>query len=411
MIISNIKVAYDSRNVTEGMYFVPIVGNRVDGHDFIPIAIQNGAAGIIEENELYDYTKRKLKAINPTIIAITGSVGKSTMAHYLDELLSLQYKVIRNKHNRKIGIATDIMNILDEDTEIFICEASVGQDIGVLSDIGQLLEPHITILLNVTENNNHLMHFKDLEDVVKNKINLLNCTRDNGYIYVSSDDRVINKYVHKYLNKSENLSFFPNSNYKDIKSQIDTEVLNRSLQLAYQIAKEQFNISKEALDAKVKNISPLQGRLNVLDGINNFIIIDDTYNISDSSIYNAIEYIDNNFIKDEKYIVLGGIDGYSAESSTIYKDIADKLSLFNKIFLVGKLANNYTHYLSSDKYLYFDTAVEVAEYIKNNLYLNSEVLVLFKGGEDARLEKSIELLVSDSSNLGTNLIRQEPNWK
>ena len=259
MNVLDLKVAYDSRDITNGAYFVPIIGERVDGHDYIQIAIENGAAGVIEEDDLYDYAKDKLEIVNPKIIAITGSVGKTSLSHYLSELISLKYNVVRTSHNRKIGIANDILNCLEPETEVFICESSVGHEQSVLTRIGELLQPDITILLNITEDNNHITYFTDIEDVVKNKINLLNSTKKSGYRYINREDLIINRYLNKYINNDGNIIFFPNAVYQNFKSNIETRELLKSLSLAYQIAVEQFGIDNDMLVEKLKHIAPLPG--------------------------------------------------------------------------------------------------------------------------------------------------------
>src|SRR3990167_2481985 len=99
----DIHVCLDSRLVMPGDYFVPIVGESVDGHKYIDSAIKNGAVGIIEESELYEIASEKLASVNPKVIAITGSVGKTTMRNFLSTILSEKYKVCVGSLNTKLG--------------------------------------------------------------------------------------------------------------------------------------------------------------------------------------------------------------------------------------------------------------------------------------------------------------------
>ena len=72
------RVNQDSRTIKKGEWFVAIKGGNFDGHEFIVEALKKGAVGVLEINELYELARRKLAKINPKVIAVTGSYGKTT---------------------------------------------------------------------------------------------------------------------------------------------------------------------------------------------------------------------------------------------------------------------------------------------------------------------------------------------
>src|SRR3989344_9294770 len=116
------KVALDSRLIKKGEYFVPVKGESFDGHKFIDDALKNGAKGIIEENKLYELASKKLGEIDPIVIAITGSVGKSTMRDFVSTLISQKYKICVGSLNTKLGLATNIINDLKAGDRFFVAE-------------------------------------------------------------------------------------------------------------------------------------------------------------------------------------------------------------------------------------------------------------------------------------------------
>ena len=108
------KISIDSRTIKKGEHFVPLKGNNFDGHDFIDSALKNGAKGIIEESELYKIVRKKLDKKKPFIIAVAGSIGKSTFRSYLTSILSQKFKVLESDLNTKIGFCLSIVNNFDK---------------------------------------------------------------------------------------------------------------------------------------------------------------------------------------------------------------------------------------------------------------------------------------------------------
>jgi len=142
--LNSLSVNLDSRLIKPGEYFVPVKGEFTDGHKYIDNALKNGAKGIIEVEELYKIAQRKLKSIDPTIIAITGSVGKSTTRDFVYTLISTQYRAAKGTLNTKLGLATNIINDLKFGDEFFIAEAGMDK-LEELTATGRFLNPDIVV--------------------------------------------------------------------------------------------------------------------------------------------------------------------------------------------------------------------------------------------------------------------------
>src|SRR3989344_6605797 len=141
------KVCLDSRLIKAGEYFVAVVGENFDGHKFISDVLGKGAAGVLQENELYKISSEKLARINPVVIAVTGSVGKSTTRDFLKILLDTKYKVCVGSLNTKLGLATNIVNEMEYDCEIFIAECGMDHA-GELFETGEFIKPNIVVITN-----------------------------------------------------------------------------------------------------------------------------------------------------------------------------------------------------------------------------------------------------------------------
>ncbi len=194
----NIIVSLDSRLIKPGEYFVPVKGEVTDGHKYMDMALQNGAVGIIEENELYKLASEKLAKIKPIVLAVTGSVGKSTMVGFISTLLSQKFKVCKGSLNTKLGLAVNIINDMKNNDQIFVAETGMDRA-GELLETGNFISPHIAVITNVSET--HLEKLGSFENIKKAKAELLQTIRQGGSAFINWDDAGA-KSIAKYVPKS-----------------------------------------------------------------------------------------------------------------------------------------------------------------------------------------------------------------
>ena len=139
------SISRDSRDIGDNCLYVPLKGEKFDGHDFIEMACAEGAAAVITErdNEKYPvpsivvkdtrialgdiarYYRKKLK--NLKVVAITGSVGKTTTKDIVASVLSRKYKTVKTQgnYNNDIGVPLTIFRI-EEDTEAAVIEMGMN---------------------------------------------------------------------------------------------------------------------------------------------------------------------------------------------------------------------------------------------------------------------------------------------
>ena len=123
----------DSRKVSPGMMYIPIIGERFDGHDFIKNAFENGASAVISDRDIDDSehiiikVKDTLKALQDMahylrkhrkvkVVGITGSVGKTSTRDMVYSVIKQQYKTLKTEgnYNNSIGLPLTILRLKDE---------------------------------------------------------------------------------------------------------------------------------------------------------------------------------------------------------------------------------------------------------------------------------------------------------
>ncbi|MBE6921020.1 MAG: UDP-N-acetylmuramoyl-tripeptide--D-alanyl-D-alanine ligase [Ruminococcaceae bacterium] len=193
----------DSRKIEPGQLFVALQGAR-DGHDFIPMAIENGAAAVLCTHMDGDYpaivvedtrialgqiAREERKRIGMKVVGVTGSVGKSTTKEMIASVLETTYRVAKTpaNHNNDIGMPMAILSI-PEDTEVAVLEMGMNhfREIAYLSSIGQ---PDVAVIINI--GTMHIEHLGSKEGIRQAKLEILEGLRPGGMILLNGDDEML----------------------------------------------------------------------------------------------------------------------------------------------------------------------------------------------------------------------------
>ena len=161
------EVVTDSRQVKEGSLFVPIIGERVDAHRFIPNVMKAGAAASFtsEDDRATErgaciYVDDTLAALQKLagwyrrqfdipVIGVTGSVGKTTTKEMISAVLETKYRVLKTAGNlnSQIGVALMMFHI-DEQTELAVFEMGISMP-GEMSRLVEIARPQTAVMTNI----------------------------------------------------------------------------------------------------------------------------------------------------------------------------------------------------------------------------------------------------------------------
>ena len=193
----------DSRKVEPGQLFVALQGAR-DGHDFIPMALEKGAAAVLCTHCDGDYpaivvedtrialgriAQGERNRIGMKVVGVTGSVGKSTTKEMIASVLASTYRVAKTpaNHNNDIGMPMAILSI-PEDTEVAVLEMGMNhfREIAYLTNIGQ---PDLAVIINI--GTMHIEHLGSKEGIRQAKLEILEGLRHGGSILLNGDDEML----------------------------------------------------------------------------------------------------------------------------------------------------------------------------------------------------------------------------
>ena len=199
-------VCTDSRKIVPGCMFVPIRGERTDGHLYIDRAIADGA--------LFTLTERQedagrvpcivvpdtLRAVQETarfyfshlparVVAVTGSVGKTSTKEMIASVLSKHFRVLKTpgNYNNELGLPLTVFMIREED-EVAVLEMGISH-FGEMDDLARIAPPEIAVYTNIGPC--HLEFLGDLAGVLRAKGEMLAHLKPGGCVIANGEDRYL----------------------------------------------------------------------------------------------------------------------------------------------------------------------------------------------------------------------------
>lgn len=216
------SVITNSKEVSRGSLFIPIKGVRFDAHEFIRSAFENGAYATLTERNEFDsnlgvYIKVKntreafqhlaayyREKFNIPIIAVTGSVGKTSTKEMIAAALFKYGRIMKTKGNlnSQLGVPMTIFQ-LDKNHDAAVVEMGISEP-GEMDRISDVVKPNIAVITNIGIS--HIENLKTQENILKEKLNIAKYIKsDSGRLYLNGSDAVIRRESGKFYDFLENL--------------------------------------------------------------------------------------------------------------------------------------------------------------------------------------------------------------
>lgn len=438
----------DSREVQTKSLFVARKGTKINGRTFIDQALASGAAAILCDFEDGDKARKfpapvifvenstlalgalareYRKTLSAKFIAITGSVGKTTIKEMLGTSLAPHCSLVRAKSsfNNEVGVPLTILAANDQ-TEVVIVEAGTNAP-GEIDYLGSLINPDITLITAVGAS--HLSGLKDIESVAAEKASLLKHLRPGGVGIFNGDDlrvRAMADTLRQARGKDSVLTvgFRPNNDISGTPLSDMTEVpdsgkpgshsrmrLDSGAILSLQIPGQHMQrnalfvvavadllkLNRPAVLEKLAHFQALPGRLS-LQSAGPSVIFDDCYNANPSSMKAAIECVTTFAQQRDKIAILGSMLELGKHSEAHHRALGRLIarSGFSALITVGQEAHAIAAEAQSlgvprERVHSFVNAGEAA---RSSLleWAEPETVFLVKGSRRIGLEKLIKTL-------------------
>ncbi|HLZ56147.1 MAG TPA: alanine racemase [Ktedonosporobacter sp.] len=489
--------SHDSRQVGPEEIFVAVRGERGDGHDYVLDALHKGAAGMLLEAKklnvlpektqatlaesgmavvvvedtriaLQHYARAILERWHPTVIAVSGSVGKTSTKEAIATVLSSKFATFRSwqNYNDLLGIPLSLGR-LEAKHEYAVLELGCDHP-GEITELCRIVNPHIGVLTNI-----HpvlLQYFGSFERFAEELGTLIQGIAVGGHLFYNQDDATIRTLlalngqlarrisVHPFMpllphsagskyssgipqitrlswegiegtlptlvSVEQNEAQIASTHQKNIRltSRLLGEHHFNTMLAAYQIARSR-GMSVEEVTQALATVSPLPGRLNPLPGLRNTHLLDDTHNASPAALTAGL-------------ITLSALTPTTGRRIAVLGDMLSLGSYEEEAHrIIGFQAARYVDYLITRG----ERAAIIAEAARQtglpaaNIVITSthedaaqatrrileqegdydigKDVVLIKGSEETRMERVTELLMAQPWQAPEQLVRQTPGWK
>ncbi len=426
----------NTKKIKKGDIYIGIKGNNFDGNKFFNEAFKNGAKACIlekksfneedfDKNEFKDKTiilvdnsieslqkiaeyKRSLYDI--PVIAVTGSVGKTSTKDIIASVLSNNYNVLKTEgnYNNHIGLPLTILKLKNHD--IMVLEMGMN-NLGEIHLLSKIAKPTIAVITNI--GTAHIGNLGSRENILKAKLEIIDFMDENGVLIINNDNDLLHNNLDNIKNKVnvitigiENNSDFMANNIKlnnfGSKFKIQNNIINLKIGgypfiyntlVAYSIGKY-LKMKEQNIIKGIEKFELSSNRMEKIINKKGVTIINDTYNASYDSVINAIDLIDKSNNK-RKILLLADILELGKFSKEIHSKIGNYI--INKnidyVILVGNEVKYIKNILEKNDFnnvYLFSKEEETYEFLNN--FLKEGDIILIKGSHAMNLINIVNYL-------------------
>ncbi len=353
----------DTRLIKNGDVYVGIRGENFDGNTLYKKAFENGAdvcivSGVVVKEyagktiikvedsikALQQIAEYKRSLYDIPVIAVTGSVGKTSTKDIIANVMSQKYKVLKTQGNMNnhIGLPMTILQLNDH--EAMVVEMGMNH-FGEISVLTNIAHPTMCVISNI--GTAHIGNLGSRENILKAKLEILEGTKDNSPIAVNNDNDLLNNWAKTNNSKHKVITYGIDNKSsvtaKDIKSFEDKSIFTikiNSKEYAVEVPVGGNHFVYNALSAicvglengieiekiieGIKTFELTKRRMEVIKSSKGATIINDTYNASYDSIKAALEYL-NSIKGNKKIAILGDILELGEYSKEMHEKVGEEV--------------------------------------------------------------------------------------
>lgn len=429
-------VSFDTRHLQPGDLFVPLEGER-DGHQFVHQAEVAGAVATFVATDhaplatplpqlvvasplaaLQTLAKYYLlMKVNPKVVAITGSNGKTTTKDMTAAILATQYRVVKTEAslNNEIGVPITILS-MDTNTEVLVLEMGMDRP-GQLHALSQLAEPDVVVITMIGEA--HIEFFKTRDKIADAKMEITDGLKEDGLFVFNGDEPLLRERATKVTQRQKTFGLDPQNNLfaRNIQSFEDHTEFDLSKwpdlhftlpvmgeynvpnALAAILVGRRFHVKPATIQTALADFTITANRTQWLRGDAGEALLSDVYNANPTAMKAVIRDFAAFPCKGERIAVLGDMLELGELSPQLHAGLASELdpAKIQDVYLFGdeivSLRDALQAKYSADHLHYFAKTQQDALTAALQEKVGYQDLVLLKASHGLHLEKVVRALV------------------
>ncbi|SLK11161.1 UDP-N-acetylmuramoyl-tripeptide--D-alanyl-D-alanine ligase [Paenibacillus sp. RU5A] len=428
----------DSRKPVQGSLFIPLVGERFDGHEFVQTCVEKGAAGALWQKDhgaapqgaviivedtlvaLQELASSYLKENKASVVGITGSNGKTTTKDIVDAILSTTFKVHKTQgnFNNHIGLPLTVLS-MEPDTEIVILEMGMSGR-GEIEELSLIAQPDVAIITNIGES--HLLQLGSRLEIARAKVEIAAGMKPGGLLIYNGDEPLIEQvlaepatklpeglqrytfglqtdnddYPTGIMNAQSGVAFTTKQSGEDALTLPLLGTHNVVNCLAALAVARHFGVAAEQIVAGLSRLKLTGMRIEIINGVSGLTMLNDAYNASPTSMKAAVDVLEGLKGYRIKVAVLGDMLELGPQEHELHRGIGEYITpdKMNMVLAYGPLsasiAEGARQNMPAEAVHTFESKEELTRYLLKNL--QSRDVVLFKASRGMKLEDVVEAL-------------------
>jgi len=423
-------LAFDSRNILipQKTLFFAITTSKNDGHHYIPELYKLGVRNFIITQPVSDFSQYQeasfiqvenavsaLQSIaafhrqqfHYPVVGITGSNGKTIVKEWLSQMLAPEFHVVKspNSYNSQIGVPMSVWQ-MGQRHNLALFEAGISQP-GEMEKLAAVIQPTIGILTNIGAAHNEFFHNNEEKLIEKAKL-----FRSCQYVIYNSDNQLIDNYFkqnQEFKGKTVSWGHQAEADYHidfinttdvhtvvSINQQLidipfsDTGSVENALHAAVLLMKLNFSVAQ--INLKLQNLSPVSMRMEMIEGIHNSVLINDTYSLDMSSLRIALNFLNAQTQMIRKTVIISDFEQAGNFTTEDYQKIYTLLvnKGITRIIAVGTGFYDHRSVFAFPEQSFYRTTQELLDNLNNEAF--SQEVILLKAARSYRFEKIVAAL-------------------
>ena len=373
-------ITIDTRNAVTKTLYVPIIGERLNGHQFVKTALENGAAASLWQidqpnrptsgnfilvkdtaSALHDLGRFYRRQLKTKIIGITGSVGKTSTKDIVAAVLKTKYKVHKTagNFNNLLGVPQTILAI-DQNDDYAVCELGL-QHPNDMASLVDCAKPDMTIITSIAPC--HIEYFHSLDGIVAEKSQIISELDEKGICYYNHQAYGLQNTLPKVNSKAQLVSYgldstaeikaenihyqngmacFATNIFTDVEFKLpllgNHQIMNCLPAIAIGKA---AGLTAKQIQQGLSSIQLTPHRLQVRQ-INQAIVIDDAYNSNPLALTASLQVLAEYPSPLPKIAVLGDMLELGEHQDQLHAQMAEQFdfSQLQQVYLYGPLMKN-----------------------------------------------------------------------